>query len=89
VIVDRVDAEADDLHVALVELALQLGDRTQFRRAHGREIARMRKEHGPFPLLPRVEVEAPFGCLRREVRGFVAQSNRHWIVLLNPSLVQR
>ena len=47
VIGDRVHAQADDLHVALVELGLDPGHVAKFSRAHRCEILRVREQDRP------------------------------------------
>ena len=66
-----------DLHVALVELRLELRDRAELGRADRREVLRVREQHAPAVAEVVVEVDRAFGGLGREVGGFVAQSERH------------
>ena len=47
VALDRIDAEADDLDAALVELRLDAGHVTKFGRTHRREVLGVRKHHAP------------------------------------------
>ena len=70
--VERVDAESDDLDVALVELGLQLRDHAELGRADGGEVLRMREQDAPTVAEVVVELDFTFGRLRSEIGGFVA-----------------
>src|SRR5215468_7985270 len=76
VVADWVDADADDLGVALVELGFELGHVTQLGRAYGREILRVREQDRPLVPDKLVEPDRTFGGFRREVRCFV--TNAYW-----------
>ena len=67
VIGDRVDADAEDLAVALGELVVQAGHRAQFGGAHRGEILRVRTEDGPAVADPLMEVDGALGGLGGEV----------------------
>ena len=77
VIRDRIDAEPDDLHVALLELGRELREIAELGRAHGREIFRMRKEDGPAVADPLMEIDRTLGRLGFEIRGLVVDSQGH------------
>src|SRR5262244_2291467 len=77
-IIDRVDAEPEDLGVALVELRLQARHVAELGGAHRREVLGMREQDGPAIADPIVEVDLALGGLRREVRRFGIDSERHW-----------
>ena len=77
VAVDRVDREADDLHVALVELGLDLGDVAELGRADRREVLRMAEQHTPGVAEPLVEVDLALRRVGGEVGGDVAEANGH------------
>ena len=79
--VDGVDAQADHLDVALVELGLELGHRAQLGGADRGEVLRVREEHRPAVALPVVEVDGAFGGVGGEVRGVVAQQYGHGALL--------
>jgi hypothetical protein len=57
VVVDRVDRQADDLGVALVELGLELGELAEFRRAHWGEVLGVREQDAPAVAEPFVEMD--------------------------------
>src|SRR5690348_8313563 len=77
VIAHRVDADADDLRVALVEFGLQARHRAELRRADGGEVLRMRKQNGPGIADPVVESNLALRGVRREIRGHVTDAYRH------------
>ncbi|MNL19988.1 hypothetical protein D3C87_1412170 [compost metagenome] len=77
VVADRVDAQPEDLGVALVELWLEFGQIAQFSGANRSEILRMGKQDGPAITDPLVEIERAFGGLGSEIRSFVANTNCH------------
>src|SRR5207248_9402506 len=72
----------DDLHVALVEVGLDLRHVAELGRAHGREVTRVREEHGPGVADPVVELDRAFRGLRLEVGRGVANRESHLIPLL-------
>ena len=74
VAVDRVDRQADDLDVALVELGLDLGHVSELGRADRREVLGVAEEHAPRVAQPLVEVDRALSGLGGEVGGGVAQS---------------
>jgi hypothetical protein len=74
VVVDRIDAQADDLAVALGELRLQPGHVAELGRAHGGEVLRVREQDGPGVPDPLVEVDPALRRLRREVRRLVSDA---------------
>jgi len=55
---DGIDAEADDLDAALVELALDARHRAELGGAHRRVVLRVREEHPPRVAQPLVETDA-------------------------------
>ena len=71
--IDRVDAQADGLDVALVELWLEPGYHAELCRADGREVGRVRKENSPAIALPIAEMDGALGRFLGEVRSFVAE----------------
>ena len=77
VIAGRVDRQPDDLHVAAVEFGLDVCHVPELRRAHGREVLRMREEHSPRVADPVVEADRALGRLGREVRCGVADRQSH------------
>src|SRR5262249_42042569 len=77
VVVDRVDAESQDLGVAPVEFRLQPRHVAELGRAYGREVLRMRKQDGPSTADPVVEGDGALCGLRLEVRRFGLDSERH------------
>ncbi len=72
VVVDGVDGQADDLHVALVEFRLDAGHVAELCRADGREVTGVREEDGPGVADPVVEPDLAFRGFRLEVGGVVA-----------------
>ena len=81
VLLDRVDAEADDLDVALVELGLELGHVAELGRADRREVLGVREQDAPGVAEPLVEADVAFGGFGLEVGGGVADAKRHLILL--------
>ena len=79
----RVDRQADDLHVALVELGLELGDVAELGGADRREVLRVGEQHAPAVAEPLVEVDLALGGLGGEVGGGVAEANGHGSSLLH------
>ena len=67
-LVDRVDAEADDLGVALFEFRLEPGHVAEFRGAHRREILRVRKQDGPAIADPFVKIDGALRGFSGEIR---------------------
>ena len=55
-------------HTSSIELRLQFRKGAQFRRAHGREIRRVREQDRPFVADPFVEVDIALRGLGLEVR---------------------
>src|SRR5207253_9038151 len=77
VVAHRVDAQADDLGVAPVEVRLESRHIAQLRRAHGREVLRVREQDRPFVADPLVKMDRALGRLGGEIGGFVAYADRH------------
>lgn len=73
----RVDAQDEDLGVALVELGHETRHRHELRRAHRCEVTRVRQEHGPASALPLAERDGASSRLDDEVRCLVAEPDRH------------
>src|SRR6266567_3439308 len=78
VVTDGINAEPDDLGVALVELRLELGHVPKLGSAHRREILGMREQDCPFVPDPVMELDLSFGSFRREVRCFVTYAYCHF-----------
>src|SRR6516165_3929790 len=76
-VTDRIDAEADDLAVTLVELRLQPCHIAELGRADRREILRMREQDRPSVADPLMKVDFPFRGLGGEVRSRGIDSQRH------------
>ena len=75
---DGVDAQADDLRVALVELGLELRHVAELGRADRREVLGMREQDRPARRRSsRGSGSGPPWCLRREVGCFVANAQWH------------
>jgi hypothetical protein len=68
VVVDRIDAEADDFRVAFNEFGLEARDTAEFGCADGREILGMRKQHGQAVADLFVETNRALGRCGGEVR---------------------
>src|SRR5690606_9963601 len=81
VIVDRVDAEADHLDVALVEFGLELGHRAQLGGADRGEVPGVGEEHAPGVAEPLVEADASGGGVGFEVGGAAAESRLRPVTL--------
>jgi hypothetical protein len=77
VVLHRIDAEADDLGVALLELGLQLRHVAELGGADGREVLGVGEQDGPSVADPLMEVDPAFRGLRREVRRLVAYAQSH------------
>src|SRR6185295_12328995 len=73
----RVDAEADDLRVSLVELGLEAGHLAQLRRAHRSEILRVGEQHAPGPAERLVKADRTLGRLNVEIGSYVANLQCH------------
>ena len=67
-LVGRVDADADQLDAALVELRLEPCDGAELGGADRREILRMREEKRPAVAEPFVKADVAFGAFGFEVR---------------------
>ena len=67
-LVGRVDADADQLDAALVELRLEPRDGAKLGRADRRKVFRVRKEKPPAVAEPFVKADVAFGALGFEVR---------------------
>ena len=67
VVLDGIDGEADDLDAAAGELRLDAGHVAELGRAHGREVARVREQHGPRVAEPVVELDVAFRGLGLEI----------------------
>jgi hypothetical protein len=80
VIADAIDAQAEDLDAALVELGLQLGHGTELGRADRREVLGVAEEDGPVIADPLVEADLALGGRGGEIGGGVAQSDGHFEV---------
>ena len=74
--VDRVDADADDLGVAIVELLLAAGELTELGRAYRREVCRVGEEDPPAVAEVLVESELTFRGGGGEVGCDVAELAR-------------
>lgn len=59
--------QSDHLDTPLVELILQLGERTQFRGTNGSEVGRVREQDGPVVADELVEVNLALGGQSLEV----------------------
>src|SRR6185436_4742692 len=77
VVAHRIVRQADDLGIALVELGLESGHVAQLGGADRGEVLRMREQDRPLVADPLVKANLPFGGIRREIRGLVADSYRH------------
>ena len=73
---ERVDAEADHLDAAAVELGLDACHLTELGRADGREVLGVGEQHTPTVAEPLVERDRPLRGLGDEVGGFVTQLQR-------------
>jgi hypothetical protein len=71
--VDRVDAQTDQLHAALIEFCLIPREGGEFRRAHGRKIGRVAEEHNPLAL--------EIAQLQNTVRGYGLKIRRLFVDL--------
>src|SRR5215471_12102991 len=77
VLAGRVDREADDLRVALVELGLDLGHVAELGGADRSEVLGVGEEDCPPVSDPLVELDLALGRLRREVRRGVTDRQCH------------
>src|SRR5687767_3101046 len=82
VIIDGINTQPDDLHIATVELGLDASHVAEFGGAYGREILRVREENGPRVPEPLVKADSPLGRLSLKVRGCVANLKCHILLLL-------
>ena len=73
-----IDAQADDLRVALVEFGFQPRHVAELRRAHGREVLRMGEEDRPAVADPLVEPDLSLRRFGGKVRRFVPNSDCHF-----------
>src|SRR5215471_1397515 len=76
-VVDTIDAEPDDLDIALVELGLDFGHVAELRRANWCEVLWVRKQHRPRIADPIVETHRAFSCLRFKIRSSIANLQGH------------
>ena len=76
-VLDRVDADAQDLDAALVELRLDPGHVAELGGADRGEVLGMREQHRPAVAEPLVEVDATLGGIGLEIRRGVAQTDGH------------
>jgi hypothetical protein len=76
-ILDRVDADADDLDAALVELGLDPGHVAELGGADRGEILGVREHHRPAVAHPVVEADPALGGVGLEVGGGIAQTDAH------------
>ena len=76
-VADSVDADAEDLAVAFLELRFQARHVSELRRADRREVLGVREQDGPTVADPLVEVDPTFGGIGVEVGSFVIDSERH------------
>jgi hypothetical protein len=77
VLLERVDREADDLDVALLELGFEARRLAEFGRSHGREIGGMREENDPTAPDPLMERDGSGRGLLGEIRSGVSELKRH------------
>jgi hypothetical protein len=78
VIRNGIDAEANDLGVALLEFRGETGHIAQLRGAHGSEVLGMREQDGPAVANPFVEVNRAASCFRGEIGGSVVDAQGHF-----------
>ena len=72
-VLDRVDADADDLDAALVELGLDPGHVAELGGADRGEVLGVREQHRPAVADPLVEADAALGGVGLEVGRGVAE----------------
>jgi hypothetical protein len=77
VVVHGVDAQADDLGVALVELALERRHVAELGGADRREVLRVREQDRPAVADPLVEIDLALGRVRGEVRSLTVYAQSH------------
>ena len=75
-LIDRIDAEADDLDAALVELRLDPRHVAELGRTHWREVLGVREHHAPGIAEPLVKADRAFGGLGFKVRRISANRQR-------------
>src|SRR6516165_10026001 len=75
-IVDGIDAQADDLDIALVKFGFDSRHVTELRRAYRREVLGMRKQHCPGIADPVMETDAALGRFRFKIRSDVVDFAR-------------
>ena len=74
---DRIDAQADDLGIPLLELGLESRHVAEFRRADRREILGMREKDRPLVADPFVEMDRALRGLGFEIGGGVVDAQGH------------
>jgi len=74
---DAVDADADELRVALRELVLAVGERAELGGADRREVGRVREEDAPAVAELLVKPDGALGGVGGEVGGGVAELDSH------------
>src|SRR4029453_45648 len=72
-----IDAEPDDLDVALVEFRLELRHVTELGRTHRCEVFRVREDHRPGVADPLMELDAALCGVGLEIRCNVADAQTH------------
>ena len=75
--IDRIDAEANDLHAALVEFGLDLCHVAELGGADRGEVLGVRENHPPGIAEPVVKPDAAFGSIGLKVRGDIAELECH------------
>ena len=75
--VDRIDAQSDELGVALGELGLDLGHVAKLGGADGREVLRMGKQDRPLVADPFMEIDRSLRRLSLEVGRGVVDAKTH------------
>src|ERR1700752_4735142 len=83
-VADGIDAEADDLRVALVELRLELGHVAQLGGADRGEILGMGEQDAPAVAEPLMEADLPLGGILFEIWGGIAKTKGH---VLSPPML--
>ena len=73
-VIDRIDAQADNLGVAFVKLRLEPGHVSQFRRADRGKILGMGKQDGIAVANPVMEIDRSFCGVNSEIRRFIANT---------------
>ena len=73
-VVDRVDRQADDLGIALVELGLDARHVAQLGGADRGEVLRVREQHRVAVADPLVEIDRTLGSFDLEIGCFVADT---------------